>query len=210
MLVALDFDGTLATADPFVKLGEQHGVGERVAGLLDRMATGDLDYVEGLEAVADQLDGLPVADAEAAFEHVEIRDSASELLADLHRSDHHVAVISDAPEGAIESCLDPATFDVDTLGANRLEAVDGALTGTIDGPPIEHSKDDILGRLAVEQGRTMDETIAVGDDVRDLPMLQAAGTGIGVDPEPVVETEADLAVPTTERLRLRLDERNVV
>jgi phosphoserine phosphatase len=210
MLVVFDFDGTLAASDPFARLGEQHGTPGAVDGVLERMWSGELDYEEGLRTITDHLEGMPGEDVEAAFDRLQIRDGASDLLAALHRNDHHVAVVSDAPEWAVGACLDPYEFDVDTVVANRLPAANGALTGRIEGPPVGEGKDAVLERLAVQQGRDLGDTIAVGDDRRDLPMLQTAGTGVGVDPDPVVEAECDLVVPTVDRLHLRLEEQHVV
>lgn len=210
MLVTLDFDGVLAVSDPYVRLAEEQGASEDVAAALDRMTTGDMDYERGLQSVADRLEGLQAADADAALEQLQIRNGASDLLSALHRADHHVAIVSDAPERAIRSCLDPAEFDVDTVVANRLPRSNDALTGRIEGPLVGGRKDEALKELATQLGHNMDQTVAVGDDQRDLPMLQAAGTGIGVDPAPVVEDQCDRAVPTVNRLELWFEEHGVV
>ncbi|WP_435067161.1 HAD family hydrolase [Haloplanus sp. C73] len=210
MLLAFDFEGTLAASDPYIRLGEQHGTGDEIAALLDRMATGDLDYEEGLRTVASHLEGLEIADGKAALDDLRIRDDASALLAALHESDHHVAVVTDAPEWAVASCLDHVSFDVDDAITTHLPTEKGALTGDIEGSLLESGKAAELERLATEAGYSLGDTIAVGGDQRDLPMLQAAGTGVGVDPVPVVEREADLVVPSMSRLHDRLEARNVV
>lgn len=210
MLVALDFDGALAVSDPYVRLGDQAGTSADVAATLDRMAAGELDSEAGLRIVADHLEGLPEADAREAFDHVQLRDGAPALLSALHDAAHHVAIVSDAPEGAIRSHLEADTFDVDTVIANRLPTSEGALDGSIEGPLVGTRKDEALEQIATAEGLALEEAVAVGDDRRDLPMLQAAETGIAIDPVPVVEDQADLTVPSVERLRLRLAEREVV
>lgn len=210
MLLAFDFDGALAESDPYVRLAEQQGESEDVAALLDRLSNDDIAFEEGLRSVADRLEGLPVSEAEAAYDHIQIRPGAADLLAALHGADHHVAIVSDAPERAIRSCLDPRDFDVDTVVANRLPTANDAFTGEIAGPLVGRRKDDALEELAAEEGFELGETIAIGDDLRDLPLLQAAGEGIAVDPIPVVEDQCDLTVPSMERLQLRFEERNLV
>jgi phosphoserine phosphatase len=210
MLVAFDFDATLVESDPYLRLAQQHGTDGEVAGVLDRMASGDLAFETGLRSVADHLAGLPVADAEAAYDHLQPRPGVSALVSDLHRNDHHVAIISDAPERAVRSCLSPDGLDVDTVVANRLPAENDALTGDIEGPLVGHGPDEPLERLAVEQGRDLADTVAVGDDRRDLPLLQAAGLGVGFDPAPVVADQCDRAVPTLDRLEQVFAERSLV
>lgn len=210
MLVSFDFDGALAESDPFVELGETHGTGDDIAAMTDRMATGDVAYERGLQSVASHLEGLQTDAADAALPDLQLQDEAPELLSALQRADHHVAIVSDAPERAIESCLDPEEFAADTVVANHLPTENGAFTGEIEGPLVGRGKDAVLNELAAETGHEMGETVAVGDDGRDLPMLQAAGTGIGVDPDPVVAAECDRTVPTLDRLELRFKERNLV
>ncbi|MFB6141917.1 MAG: HAD family hydrolase [Halorientalis sp.] len=201
MLVAFDFSDTLARTDPFVRLGEPQGESEEVAALLDRMATGDAAFGAGLESVADRLAGLPVEAADRALEAVRLNPAASDLLGALHRADHDVAVVTDAPERAVRSCEDPATFDPDHVVANRLPTANGALTGDIEGPLVGRDKAAVLEELATARGHSLAETVAVGRDRRDLPMLEAAGTGVGVDPTPVVAAECDRALPSLERAR---------
>jgi phosphoserine phosphatase len=210
MLVAFDFDGALVGTDPFVGLAEQHGTGGEVAGVLDRMAGGDLAFEAGLRTVADHLSGLPVAEAEAAYDRLEPRPAAVELCAAVHRNDHHVAIITDAPERAVRSCLTADGLDADTVVANRLPTENDALTGDIEGLLVGGGKAEPLERLAVEQGRGLGDTVAVGDDRRDLPMLQAAGLGVGLDPVPVVADQCDRTVPSLARLRAAFAERNLV
>ncbi|ELZ36539.1 phosphoserine phosphatase [Halorubrum saccharovorum DSM 1137] len=210
MLVAFDFDGALAVSDPFVRLGEQHGTGNDIASLLDRMRAGDIEHEGGLRSIADHLEGLETEEVEEAFTHLQRRSGASDLLGALQRAGHHVAVISDAPEVAIRSCLEADTFDVDTVVGTRLVGEKGALTGEIEGSLLGESKDAVLKEIVAREGAEMAETVAVGDDRRDLPMIQAAATGIGVDPDTAVADQCDHVVPTIDRLQLRFEEHGIV
>ncbi|MFB6196178.1 MAG: HAD family hydrolase, partial [Haloplanus sp.] len=194
MLVALDFEGTVVESDPYVRLGEQYGTGGEIAAILEQVWTGERPASEGIRAAVDHLDGMPFPEAETVFESLQVRLGASSLLSALHAADHDVAIVSDAPELAVRYCLDPAELDVDTVVANDLPAENGAFTGEIQGPLLGRSKDDVLEELAVERGRPLDETVAIGNDQRDLPMLQAAGLGVAVDATPTVEAQSDLAV----------------
>lgn len=210
MLVVFDFDGALAVSDPFVLLGEQHGVGTDVAGILDRIRVGDIDYEDGLRTIADRLEGLPVDDVEAAYSRLQIRDGFPELAAELDRAGHDVAVVSDAPEAAIESTFGSDVLTADHVVGNRLPTDNGALTGEIEGPLVDQRKDAALKELVARTGAGMHETIAVGDDERDLPMLQAAATGVGLAPSPVVADQCDRVEPTLARLHQQFGERGLV
>ncbi len=71
---------------------------------------------------------------------------------------------------------------------------EGELTGDVEGPLIEGTKDDALEDLADDVGTALEATVAVGDGANDLPMLQVAGLAIGFDPKPAVEPHCDVVV----------------
>lgn len=210
MLIALDFDGVIATTDPFVHLAETADAGEEVAAIMDRLWNEELAYAEGLRMATEHVAGLPVEDVTAAFDSLQMQPGTSALVEAIHRADHETAIVSDAPKRAVRSCLDPAEFDVDTIVANRLRTANEALTGDIEGPLVGQRKDEALKQLAVELEVPLANTVAVGDDWRDLPMLQAAELGIGLDPDPVVKRQCDHSVPSLDRLEMRLAERNII
>lgn len=210
MLVAFDFDNVLVDADPYVQLGEQHGVSEEVASLLDGVSNREFAFEQGLQSVADQLEGLRLEDAEPGIDRLEVRPAAVALLDALHDADHDVAVISDAPERAVSVCLDASQVSPEAVVTNTLGTDKGAFDGELSGPVLDDGKGEILNRVAAERGFEPDEVIAVGDDRRDLPMIQAAGLGVGVDPEPTVATQCDLVVPSVGRLEGHLESRNLL
>ena len=84
------------------------------------------------------------------------------------------------------------------------------LTGEVEGPLIEGTKDDQLEELAAELGVDMDDTIAVGDGANDLPMLEVAGLAVGFEPKPAVEPSCDEVVSTMADLAPLLEGRGVL
>ena len=89
---------------------------------------------------------------------------------------------------------------VDEL-ANRLEVVDGKLTGKLAANIVtKESKLIQLLDWAVECGVDMAHTVAIGDGANDIPMIQAAGTGIAFCAKPKTREAAPFAI----------DERNLM
>jgi len=86
-------------------------------------------------------------------------------------------------------------LDIDFAAANKLEVVDGKLTGKIIGDVIDRAgKAAALKRFAVEAGVSQAATIAIGDGANDLDMLSAAGLGIAFNAKPLVQQAAHTAV----------------
>ena len=85
--------------------------------------------------------------------------------------------------------------------ANRLEVVDGKLTGKLAADIVtKESKLIQLLDWAVECGVDMAHTVAIGDGANDIPMIQAAGTGIAFCAKPKTREAAPFAI----------DERNLM
>ncbi len=210
MLVAFDFDGTLSDSEMTVLLGATRGVADEMAAITERSMNGEIEYAESLRRRVDLLSGLAEDEAQAAFGEVELRPGAAEVLADLRAAGHEVVVLTGGFERGVAAALDRAGVSVDEIVANRLPVADESLTGDVEGPLIEGTKDDALARVASERGADPGETVAVGDGANDLPMLEVAGLAVGFRPKPVVEPRVDVAVESTGELRDLLDERGLL
>ncbi|MFD1513825.1 phosphoserine phosphatase SerB [Halomarina rubra] len=194
MLVAFDFDGTLSDSEMTVLLGRRVGAADEMARITERAMNDELDYAESLRQRVALLEGLSTERAEGAFGDVVLRPGAADVVAALHDAGHHVAILTGGFERGVEAALAREGVSVDTLVANRVLDADGALTGAVEGPLVEGTKDDALRALAEEVGVPMDETVAVGDGANDLPMLEVAGLAVGYDPKPAVEPACDTVV----------------
>jgi phosphoserine phosphatase len=199
-LVAFDFDGTLSDSEMTVLLGEQCGVADRMAGITRRAMNDEIGYAESLRRRCALLGGLDEQDALAAFEAVELRPGAAAVIRGLADAGVDTAVLTGGFRRGVEAALGTADVAVGTVVANTLPVADGALTGDVDGPLIEGTKDDALESLAATRAVPMDETVAVGDGANDLPMLDVAGLAVGFDPKPRVEPACDVVVETMDGL----------
>ena len=217
MLVAFDFDGTLSDSEMTVLLGDQEGVADEMAAITERAMNGEIDYATSLRDRAALLEGLPEAAVERAFARVELREGAAPLIAALREAGHRVAILTGGFERGVERALEREGVTVDAVVANRLPMADARsegdgppareLTGGVEGPLIEGTKDDALRDLADDLGAGMADTVAVGDGANDRPMLEVAGLAVGYDPKPAVESACDVAVGSMAELRDLLADR---
>ena len=209
-LIAFDFDGTLSDSEMTVLLAERAGVADEVAEITERAMNDELSYAESLYRRAELLEGLSDEAVAAAFDAVRIRPGAARLIDRLRDAGHRVAVLTGGFERGVEAALDREGVAVDAIVANRLPSADGALTGAVEGPLIEGTKDDALESLAADHGVPMTDTVAVGDGANDLPMLEVAGLAVGFVPKSAVRPVCDSVVASMYRLGKVLESHGVL
>ncbi|RXK50275.1 phosphoserine phosphatase SerB [Halorientalis pallida] len=209
-LVAFDFDGTLSDSEMTVLLGEQCGVADQMEEITQRAMNDEIGYAESLRSRCELLDGLSQEKAEAAFDQVVLRADAAMVIENLNEVGVHTAILTGGFERGVERALEKADVTVDSIVANRLPIEDGALTGAVEGPLIEGTKDDALEDLAGTVGVDVADTIAVGDGANDMPMLEVAGLSVGFDPKPAVEPACDTIVLSMAELHGLLEAEGVL
>lgn len=209
-LVAFDFDGTLSDSEMTVLLGERAGTADEIADITHRAMNDELSYAESLRERATLLAGLSVTDVEAAFDQVVLREGAADVIEALSEAGITTAILTGGFERGVAAALEREGVSVDTIVANRLLLADGELSGDVEGPLIEGTKDDALESLVEEVGSSLDDAVAVGDGANDLPMLEVAGLAVGFAPKPAVEPACDITVETMAELQALLEAEGVL
>jgi phosphoserine phosphatase len=209
-LVAFDFDGTLSDDEMIVLLGEKAGAADEIADVTERAMEGALSYAESLRERAALLEGVTESEATDAYDRVALREGTADLFDALEDADVETAILTGGFEAGVESALRRHGVSVDHVVANRLPAADGTLTGEVEGPLVEGTKDDALATLADDRGVPMAETVAVGDGANDVPMLRAAGVAVGFRPKTGVARHCDAVVETMGELASVLETRGVI
>jgi phosphoserine phosphatase len=210
-LVAFDFDGTLSDDEMIVELGEQVGRGEEITAVTERAMEGELSYAQSLEKRVSMLEGPSVDEIAAAYERVALREGMTELLQELVDAGVKIAILTGGFESGIEHVLDRAGVTVDRIVSNRLIVDEnGRLTGEVEGPLVEGTKDAALYTAADDLGVDRSDTIAVGDGANDIPMLDAAAVAIGYQPKESVVAHCDYVVDSTDELQTLFEELEIL
>jgi phosphoserine phosphatase len=210
MAVAFDFDGTLSDSEMTVLLGEQNGTADDMAAITERAMNDEIAYAESLRRRCELLEGVSDERAGAAFDRVQLRPGAADLIGALRETGVYVAILTGGFERGVARALERDGVDVDAVVANRLPVRDGELTGEVEGPLVEGTKDDALEVLMAAVGADRDDTVAVGDGANDLPMLEVAGLAVGFDPKPTVAPACDVVVESMAELRDRFEHEGLV
>ncbi len=99
-----------------------------------------------------------------------------------HRSAGHFTVLV---TGALSFVVEPLAPLFDRVISLEMPVEKNKLTGEVPGVlPIGEARADLLRRLAREHSYSITDTVAYADSTSDLPMLEAAGHAVAVNPDP--------------------------
>jgi phosphoserine phosphatase len=190
-LVVLDVDSTLIENEVIELLADEAGSLAEVAAITSRAMNGLLDFEQSLRSRVATLEGLPVEVFETVGARVRVTGGVERMIAGIHSAGGRVGVVS----GGFHEVVDPVAtrLGLDYWRANRLEVVEGRLTGGLVGPIIDAAaKASTLREWAEDFGVPLDQTVAIGDGANDLPMMAITGLAIGFDAKAPVRDEAHL------------------
>lgn len=199
-LIVFDMDGTLIAERFIFQLARRFGFEAQLEEIISRRAP---EY-EKTKSIASLLKGLSAPEIVDTFDQIPLSPGARETVAALKKDGHILAIISDSYTIATERLKARLGFDY-TI-ANKLVLKGGEATGEVempsnwpDGKPVclKHAicKLNAMLALARETGIPLERTVAVGDNIADICMLEQASLGIAFNPKAsVVERSADVTV----------------
>ena len=192
-IVLLDMDSTLIQQEVIDLLADKRGVGKEVAAITESAMRGELDFVASLTTRVKLLAGADADVIQSVKAGITLTPGARTLIRTLHKLGHKVGVVSGGFLDVIEPLLQE--LEIDFYRANRLEMVDGKLTGNLIGSIIDRTaKAEALREFAAAENVNLAQTIAIGDGANDLEMLEIAGLGIAFNAKPAVRAAADSSI----------------
>lgn len=192
-LLIMDMDSTLVQSEGIDELAKEAGVGEQVAAITRRAMNGELGFRGALTERVGLLRGLS-ADALATVHARTHPTPGAEILLDTLRT---VGCASAVVSGGFDYFTErlKTRLRLDHALANRLEVVDGRLTGRLVGDIVDGGrKAAMVDELARAYGVGLDRVVAIGDGANDLPMLERAGLGVAFCAKPAVRASAPVTV----------------
>ncbi|MCC8909511.1 phosphoserine phosphatase SerB [Curtobacterium sp. GD1] len=192
-LVVLDADSTLLEDEVIELLADTAGTRPQVQAITERAMRGEIDFAESLRERVATLAGLQDDVFRGAQQAVRVTRGADQLVRGVHAAGGTVGVVS----GGFHEVLDPFAEQIglDHCRANRLEVVDGVLTGRVLGDVVDaYAKAVALREWAASDDVPIVRTVAIGDGANDLEMMRVAGLSIAFDAKPLVREQADVAV----------------
>lgn len=194
-LICFDMDSTLIETEVIDELAKRAGVGAEVKRITERAMRGEIDFSESFRERVALLKGLDESVMKDIAENLPITEGVERLMYVLKKYGYKIAILSGGFTYFGNYLKEK--FGIDYVYANRLEIVDGKLTGRYLGDIVDGKrKAELLQLLAQVENVDIAQTIAVGDGANDLPMLSAAGLGIAFHAKPKVKETARQAINT--------------
>ncbi len=155
----------------FLVGGADHQQSERVRIFLSSLI-GGWDVAQVDQIVAETLHELisPAVYAEAL-----------ELIQDHQSAGRDVVVVSASGEALVRPIAE--MLGADQVIASRLAVEEGRYTGEIDFYAYAENKASAIAHLAATEGYDLSSSYAYSDSITDMPMLEAVGHAVAVNPD---------------------------
>lgn len=189
-LLLADMDSTIVTSETLDEIAAHAGLKDKIAAITERAMRGELDFHDALRERVGMLKDLNESALSEVLSATQMMPGADVLVRTMAAHDATCVLVSGGFTfftGAIAM-----QYGFHHHHGNILGVADGKLTGMVEGDILDKNmKKKFLHEYAARLDLTDDETIALGDGANDLPMLQAAGLGIGYHPKPLLKESLD-------------------
>jgi phosphoserine phosphatase len=189
-LFVSDMDSTMISAECIDELADFAGLKPQIAAITERAMQGELDFREALRERVALLKGLSEdAIKQCLDERIKPMKGAATLVATLKAKGCRTVLVT----GGFHQFADPVAewLGFERVVGNRLEVVDGALTGGLVGPISDSATKKaalIEERAKLGEGA---QVLATGDGANDIPMIEEASYGIAFEAKPKARAAAN-------------------
>jgi len=193
-LLVVDMDSTLITIECIDEIADMQGLKSDVAAITEAAMRGELDFAESLQRRVALLKGLEESALARVFEQrLELTLGAHSMLHAMKQACLRTVLVSGGFTYFTERL--EHELELDVSHANRLEVVDGKLTGRVLGDIVDaQAKKSTVIEQCAELGVPTVAAIVIGDGANDLAMMSVAGLSVAFRAKPVVQTKAHVAL----------------
>lgn len=189
-LLIADMDSTIVEGETLDDLADFAGLKEQISAITARAMNGELDFEAAIKERVGLLKGLSEAKLAEALDQTKFNAGAESFVRTMKANGAYCVLVSGGFTVFTGPMSQRAGFNAHH--GNILGIAEGALDGTVKDPILDkNAKVYFLDLYLKENGLEPAQALTIGDGANDLPMLKAAGLGIGYKPKPVVAAEVD-------------------
>jgi len=198
-LIAFDMDSTLINIECIDEMAAVVGRQQEVSAITEAAMRGEIaDYKDSLRQRVGLLQGAPADVMQQVFEQkLQLNPGVKQLMAACQQAGLYTLIVS----GGFDYFTDrlQTLLGIDDTRSNKLEIIDGVLTGRLldqewgdicDG----EEKKRMVQATSAKRGITASQCIAVGDGSNDLPMMGWCGLSVAYQAKPKVRQQANIAI----------------
>ncbi len=189
-LLLADMDSTIVSGETLDDLAAFAGLKDEIAAITAEAMEGKLDFHEALIKRVELLKGLSEDALHETLAHMTVNPGAEKLVGVMRKHGATCVLVSGGFTfftGAVEKKTGFHFSHGNVLGMEN-----GKLTGKVLGPILDkNAKVDFLDRYSANLQIKPEDAMTIGDGANDIPMLKAAGLGIGYRPKAAVRREID-------------------
>jgi phosphoserine phosphatase len=193
-LLVMDMDSTLITIECIDEIADMQGLKSEVAAITEAAMRGELDFAESLQRRVGLLKGLEESALARVFEQrLELSLGAHSMLHAMKQAGLRTVLVSGGFTYFTERL--EHELELDVSHANRLEVINGKLTGRVLGNIVDaQAKKSTVIEQSADLGVPTSAAIVIGDGANDLAMMSVAGLSIAFRAKPVVQAKAHVAL----------------
>lgn len=192
-LFVFDCDSTIIEDEVIELIAKAAGSYELVAEITENAMQGNLDFQDSLAARVKTFEGLSNEAVTEVFNQITYTKGVKTLFNKIHYEGGFIGIVSGGFHEVVDEIAKELSADV--WLANRLETVQGKLTGRTTGEVITGEvKARMLNEWAQKFGVELSDTIAIGDGANDIPMMREAGISIAYNAKPIVREAAQHSI----------------
>lgn len=193
-LAVMDMDSTLINIECIDEIADMYGLKPQVAAITESAMRGEIEFKESLTRRVALLNGLEESALQRVVdERLQLNPGAKTWIDACKANGIKTLLVSGGFEFFAHRVQ--ALLNLDYTASNKLEIIDGKLTGRVLGDIVDaQAKADFLVSKCKDLGISTAQAIAIGDGANDLTMMQAASVGIAYHAKPIVQEQASYAI----------------
>ena len=181
-MICADMDSTIVKGETLDDLADAVGLKERISEITTRAMNGEIPFDSALRERVGLLKELPVSALQSTLDGIRLNAGAKSLIGVMRDHGAICVLVTGGFTFFAEPIAKACRFH--QFHGNVLKIENDILTGRVQDPILDKTaKLDLLREYTYKHQMKAHATLAIGDGANDLPMLEAAGLGIGYHPK---------------------------